>query len=501
MDTAYTFTRNSIAYLSNGTQVAANQPRFEQGASGFGKAVLVEEGTENIHHEDLYHSFSGRSYFNVTDVERDGFIRCKRFERIAEGNAYFTVDIPCLPNTAYTLTFWIRGVNLSPDSYVGMYLSDDTQSSEYHYIYNYDLTDEFKKFTVTRITSESATKIVRASLHFGTDYIKAGEIIEVADWQLEQKPYATSFIDGTRAAESLAIPGDVLNPQEGEISVRAYVTKRIIDGGSWQGFLCNRFTSNEWGFYVARSNSTEKVQFRLRFKTFTQDFDSPISLQEGDWMLITLKWDVDTIKLLFNGVVGIETENIYNVTFADITYIGSHRGVSSFANTLFDDLRISNRARTDEEILEAYQSNKPLPVDEWTTAKLEFEPDIFPVLSHEEYNIDLSTEEYIVSLNHETYEIRLEVIGLAYAGSTITLKATFPDNAGDLQDLEDVTVKIYAPGKVLVETLSATFISTGVYAADYLIPGDKAGEYDYEFSGTLGSKTIVGRSSFDAHWR
>lgn len=31
--------------------------------------------------------------------------------------------------------------------------------------------------------------------------------------------------------------------------------------------------------------------------------------------------------------------------------------------------------------------------------------------------------------------------------------------------------------------------------ADYTIP------FDYEFSGSLGSRTIVGRSSFSANWR
>ena len=41
-----TFTRPTPAYLSDGTQVAANAPRFEQGK--FGKAVMVEEGTTNL---------------------------------------------------------------------------------------------------------------------------------------------------------------------------------------------------------------------------------------------------------------------------------------------------------------------------------------------------------------------------------------------------------------------------------------------------------------------
>jgi len=40
------FTRNSVAYTSDGAQVAVNQPRFEQGK--FGKAIMVEEGTTNF---------------------------------------------------------------------------------------------------------------------------------------------------------------------------------------------------------------------------------------------------------------------------------------------------------------------------------------------------------------------------------------------------------------------------------------------------------------------
>ena len=41
-----TFTRASVAYLSDGTKVEAGQPRFEVGK--FGKGVLIEEGTTNL---------------------------------------------------------------------------------------------------------------------------------------------------------------------------------------------------------------------------------------------------------------------------------------------------------------------------------------------------------------------------------------------------------------------------------------------------------------------
>ena len=354
-----TFTRSSVAYLSDGRQVPANTPRFEPGK--FGKAIMVEEGTENIHHEKLYRDLSA-SYLKVTDVERDGFTRCKRFERIAEGNAYFTVDIPCLPNTAYTLTFWIRGVNLSPDSYVNMYLSDNTQSSEYHSIYG--LTDEFKKFTVTRITSESATKIVRASLHFGYNNIKVGEIIEVADWQLEAKPYATSFTDSIRSPETLTIPtAGVLNPQEG--TVECWVKVPIVT--NWNNFFRMDGLSN--GRFLLYFTTDGRAAF-----DYGPSNTGPVApagtIEANNWYYIALRWSATTGKqaLFINGVK-YEKDLPNGVA----TSFPSTVSVVNNYSAYIDDLRISNRARTDEEILAAYQSGKPLPVDEWTTYKLDFD--------------------------------------------------------------------------------------------------------------------------------
>ncbi len=117
---------------------------------------------------------------------------------------------------------------------------------------------------------------------------------------------------------------------------------------------------------------------------------------------------------------------------------------------------------------------------------------VYPKLSYIEYPVEMSYTEY---------PIEMEVVGMAKSGSTITLTGKFPDSAGDLMQLEDVTAKVYAPGKVLLETIPATEISTGVYSAEYTIPEDKFGQFDYEFSGKLGEKTIVGRSSFDSRWK
>jgi hypothetical protein len=123
-----------------------------------------------------------------------------------------------------------------------------------------------------------------------------------------------------------------------------------------------------------------------------------------------------------------------------------------------------------------------------------FKP-LYPILTVTEYPIEMSVTEY---------PITLEVLGMPKAGSTITLKGTFPDIAGNLTLLADVAVKVYGPGKVLLTTISGasvTEVSTGIYTVEYTIPADTIGQFDYEFSGTLGSKTIIGRSSFDSIWK
>ena len=99
------------------------------------------------------------------------------------------------------------------------------------------------------------------------------------------------------------------------------------------------------------------------------------------------------------------------------------------------------------------------------------------------------------------YRTKMEVIGMPIAGSTITLKATFPDKAGNLTELQDVTLKVYAPGKMLIETIIPAMLDVGVYTAEYTIPEKRFGQFDYEFSGAMGDRIVTDRKSFDSHWK
>jgi len=89
-----------------------------------------------------------------------------------------------------------------------------------------------------------------------------------------------------------------------------------------------------------------------------------------------------------------------------------------------------------------------------------------------------------------------------YKGDTVRLKATFYNFAGSLSDLpSSPTLKVYDDHEILLSTVlpaSITHGTTGIYYYDYTIP--QVGRLIYEFSGTLESNTVLGRSTFNSVW-
>lgn len=83
-----------------------------------------------------------------------------------------------------------------------------------------------------------------------------------------------------------------------------------------------------------------------------------------------------------------------------------------------------------------------------------------------------------------------------HTGDTIRLQATFKTWAGTLSDLTAApSVKIYDAVKVQQgTTATATKSSTGVYYYEYT--ASTAGQFTYEFSGTLEGKAVLRRGSF-----
>jgi len=377
-----TFARNSVAYTSNGAQVAANQPRFEQGQ--FGQAVLVEERTTNLISSNCFRTIysTGRGITLSYIGEENGY------SKYAVGGTWTGGTYPYM--FYIQRVSFIGGVTYSAQARIkfsSSIIQKLTVFGGINYVnqpmnkagttYNVSIGDYEKifynvGFEYTSSTSQPGYLVFRP-LSDGTTFNAQTDFIWVKYIQVEQKPYATSFIDGTRSPETLTIPtAGVLNPQEGTIEFM--VNLNTLSPSTYNAF----FTSGDFAplprILIMREfvgGDVNKIRVWDGDGSSEAILTSVTTLQAGIWYYVAFTWSPSGRKLYVNGVLEASNTRSNNLGFATLAKIGSW-GNESYLNGLIDDLRISNRARTDEEIAAAYQSGQPMPIDEYTTYLLRF---------------------------------------------------------------------------------------------------------------------------------
>lgn len=354
------FTRSSVAYLSDGTEVAAGVARFEPGM--FGQAVLVEEGTTNLIGTPRFFTTPGEDS-SVIYNNHHFKIDFTSFEDL--GYKYYFPIINVYPNTNYTFSFKIVNYIKAPTSLDGFIrvLSGDNQYPSLG-MKTFTVNDVGKTIFVTFNSGDNT----QVTPNFAV-YANIGErvILEVKEIQLEAKPYATSFTPGTRSTERLTIPtAGVLNPQEGTISLWVKPPKVVSSRGN-----CLWATSGAQRFDLWWSNNN---RIGIVIGSIVIYSNRPISsLQDGNFHAIAVTWGSFGNKLYIDGVLDTSSDVLVPSNLGSDFYVGGLTLAGYESNSIIDDFRISNRARTDEEIAAAYASGQPLPVDEWTTCKMSFD--------------------------------------------------------------------------------------------------------------------------------
>jgi hypothetical protein len=130
--------------------------------------------------------------------------------------------------------------------------------------------------------------------------------------------------------------------------------------------------------YYRKSDDTWRVKMMNGTTNASYAYLSAANMVPG-WYYIAARWTATELALFVNGVKGTSATNPYRpVSFFASASVGYWSGddgtaVAYHLSSLIDDLRISSRARTDAEIAAAYQSGQPLPVDQYTTCKLNFD--------------------------------------------------------------------------------------------------------------------------------
>lgn len=390
---AATFTRASEARRpSDGLLVLADQPRFGRGLTG--QAVMVEEGTTNFVPTDFESGWV--SYIIGTAAGSTTFRQDSRYGKVmrltkTDGGAdrYGRRGaLSGMSGSIYSQSISVRALSAT-GRIAAMYVDAGGSTGLITTALFRNLADlPLGEWVRLDIATNGSPNTLTGS---GNAYIwidSANGDCEFALPQVELKSYRTSFIDGARAAESLTIPtAGVLLPDEGTVEL-IWTPQQPASGITSQATspkilqIGDYYANNSlvlWA-YVSTPGAEPGLCFYVKGSTNTGWSAGPIVRPSGSgWYVpgqpirFAVKWKgANTFYVAVNGT-------LYGpYTVADpltgwaggLVYLGTSQA-QSYPNALYDDIRISSRARTDAEILAAVQGS--LPVDEATTLHMSFD--------------------------------------------------------------------------------------------------------------------------------
>jgi hypothetical protein len=121
--------------------------------------------------------------------------------------------------------------------------------------------------------------------------------------------------------------------------------------------------------------------------------------------------------------------------------------------------------------------------------------EINPELAVINYEILVTITTHELEISSEDHTIITEVIGVPFIGATVRLNATFPAEAGDLEELSQVKCTITDSDRNIIDTIDGEDIQAGAtagqYFAFYNIPDTGVGDLSYAWSGHLGEELVL----------
>jgi hypothetical protein len=329
----------------------------------FGGAIALEGGTTNLVLNPYFDTGWGNSAFvtrTLIDAPFLGGTTVKAMKLVysgsGDGYASRTITLPSTPNRTFTFSFWVKQVGNNIGLFSSTFLQFPKASSNTTVCSWSPSTvpTEWTKITVTGTTPSDTTSnfsVILRPLSSAT-----GEIW-YAFPQVEEKPFGTSFVDGTRANGFLQYPKEVINTEEGCIS---FWINGIGDTGTNPNPVYSSGIDGGFDFLITptldpfvRGYGDAVVATQLR-----PDVDL-----YGKWTHVVVSWKKST----FFGVYIDGALSVSNTTPADWGtyynksatgfYLGS--GIRTNPNILLSDFKIDRKKPTDEDVLIWYTSERP----------------------------------------------------------------------------------------------------------------------------------------------
>lgn len=181
-------------------------------------------------------------------------------------------------------------------------------------------------------------------------YITARETssFEVANPQIEQKNYPTSFTRGNRGAGLIEYDGKVIDKNKGAVSCWI----KIVQTGNWRRIVAFS-TSNDLNFDINGN--------RLRMKLSGTSIYATNDLEYDRWYHVACSWGEGGEKIYINGKLEGSHTSKTGIAIVDSRIgIGARTDYNSPLNGIISDLVIYGSQITDEEIEAVYISQQPL---------------------------------------------------------------------------------------------------------------------------------------------
>lgn len=319
---------------------------YRPGEGRFGGAVAVEEGTTNLIDPLAVGMYSNNSA--IWPVQDEPFGDHRRVRRNPDFETY-----PDSRFSTYTSAFYDHdagiytcSIKVKPERDVFLRLG----SGEYVLCKAGIWTT---LINVIEHTEQGAIRFpgINAPLTepFGFDF---NPWIEYKEAQVEAKPFATSFVNGTRAAGRLThLAKDIINPAAGTIHL--YLQAPVLDK-DW--FLWDTRVNRHHAFYRASTGELE---------IFWNDSKRMSAALPPDkaWHTITVMWQGEQTSLLIDGedkATGTIPDEIQLADGERFT-LGSRSNYVDQATKLIDELLILPYAASEEEIASWYEAQEPLP--------------------------------------------------------------------------------------------------------------------------------------------
>ncbi|AZR72537.1 hypothetical protein BBF96_03545 [Anoxybacter fermentans] len=349
----------------------------------FGGAVAVEEGTENLlatvgggaAQDWSKWSHWNSSYWGKTeqyDDEKWGKVFKGTKDGASSSSTYIYDYYPYSYAVGDVLTFscYMR-VNKDITKTIDFYVNSSAGGQ--HHVATPDskvITFKAGEWQYITWTSGPVTETVNGTGGFGLAMGSGweGYVVEIAYPQLEKKPFATSFVNGTRASGDLAYSADIIDVNKTTwhfVWIPEQSLDSMVDQASYPKILSvgEYYKNNSFVLWFY----DKYIALYIKGSTAYHWSAAPSWIPPAGWYQPYNKYTFDVqiengnhFKVYLDGELIIETTitDSFTGVAGNKWWVGDNT-TSSAANALFDELMVSNEIHTAEEIKAWCESQAP----------------------------------------------------------------------------------------------------------------------------------------------